>query len=124
MANLSTHEVNKIMKALKKRRKIVWVKETEIMSLFIAAAVATGKLTPEARQMNLVLPGIKELPEGALFDGCFFDPINGAFGLVVLHDLFPVVNPGESPEFLTGTLETKHVHCIVHGSQVIGSDLN
>ena len=115
-------EVKQIMMELKKRRKIVWVKEHEITSLFIAASVAMGGIKVD--RMNLVLPVIKELPDGAFFDGIFFDPINSCFGIVVLHDLFPVVKPGEQPEFLNGTLETTYVQAIIEGRQIIGSDIN
>ena len=119
---LNNAKVSKILKELERHRKIVWVKGHEICSLFIAASVAMGSIKTD--QMNLILPTIKALPDGALIDSVFFDPMRGCFGIVVLHELFPVVEPGKMPEFLNGTLETKYVHAIIKGSQIIGSGLN
>ena len=118
---LKSREVKSIMKELERRRKIIWVSEQELMSLFVAASVAIGSI--EVDQTNLVLPVIKELPKGTLFKGLFYDPMNEAFGLVCMHDLFPVVEIGEQPEFLNGTMDTVHVHAVIQGSQIIGSQL-
>jgi hypothetical protein len=119
---LTKSETREILKELKKRRKIVWVKDHEVCSLFIAASVAIGSIKTD--RMNLVLPVIKELPDGAFIDSVFFDPVNSCFGIVVLHDMFPVVAAGETPEFLNGTLETEYVHAIIEGRQIIGGRLN
>lgn len=122
MKKLSKVEAKKYLEELKRRRKIVWVNEREISSLFVAAAVAIGQIHGE--RMNLVLPVIKELPDGCLIDGVFYDPMHASFGIIVLHDLFPVVEQGIQPEFLTGTLNTKYVHAIVQGHQIIGNSVN
>ncbi len=90
------------IKELKKRCRIVWVNDHEIVGLFLAAAVAAGRLTVD--KFTLRLPVLENLPHDILFDHVFFDPVRSMFGILILHDTFKIVPDGEIPPQMNGTL--------------------
>jgi hypothetical protein len=114
-------EDKEYIEKLKHRRRIVWVKSSDIVGMFIAASVACGKLA--AHSFTLRLPVLKELPENILFDHVFYDPMRDRFGISVLHETFDYIESHIIPPEMNGKLDEVIVEAFIQGHQTIDSNI-
>ncbi len=103
------------LEELKHHKKIVWINSTDIIGMFIGAAVSAGKLA--LNSFALKLPVIQEQPENILFDNVFYDPVTNRFGVVIIHESFDFVYDTEMPQELNGTLDSIVVDAVIRGQQ-------
>lgn len=109
------------LKVLKRKQRIVWMNDHEIIGLFLGAAVAAGRLTVDKFTMRL--PVIEKLPQDILFDHVFFDPLRSMFGVIILHDTFKIVPDGEIPPEMNGNLGSIIVEAEIKSRQTLGGDI-
>jgi hypothetical protein len=109
------------LKILKRKCRIIWVNQYELVGMFISAAVACGRLTVDV--FKLQFPVLKNLPQDILIDSIFYDPARFVFGVIILHDTFRTVQPGEMPPEMNGTIGSMYAEIEIKGHQTITGDI-
>jgi hypothetical protein len=109
------------LRFLKRKCRIVWIAQHELVGMFIAAAVACGRLTADV--FKLQLPVLENLPQDIFIDSIFYDPARFVFGVIILHDTFKIVQPGEMPPEMNGTLGSMYAEIEIKGHQTISGNI-